>query len=256
MKDLNVAVETVRQAGKIIVDGWHRKDVKVFFKGVINPVTEIDKKVETYITQQLQKNFPEIGILSEESEEKTGATSARWILDPLDGTTNFTRRYPFVAISLALEQAGELVFGAVYNPILDEFFTAEKGRGAFRNGEPIHVSQTAELKSAVLASGFPYDAWENPDNNTSQWSRLLRQCVSLRCDGSAALDLCRVASGQLDGYWEKGLSPWDMAAGIVIVREAGGAVTDYQGGAEIFPRAEIIAANNVLQPKIMRAVIE
>ncbi len=256
MDELKIAVNIVRHAGRIISDGWHKKDLKIFFKGEINPVTEIDKSVENFVTEQLKTNFPDYGILSEESDEKSGKISARWILDPLDGTTNFTKRYPFVATSLALEKEGELVLGVVYNPILDEMFTAEKGHGAFCNGKTIWVNETAELKSAVLGSGFPYDAWKNDDNNTVQWSRLIKQCISLRCDGSAALDLCRVASGQLDGYWEKGLSPWDMAAGIVIVREAGGIVTDYMGGNDIFSSAEIIASNTALHREIMKAVTE
>jgi myo-inositol-1(or 4)-monophosphatase len=256
MDELTIAVNITRQAGNIILEGWHKKDLEVHFKGKMNPVTEIDKSVESYITEQLKKNFPEYGILSEESDEKTGMINARWILDPLDGTTNFTKRYPFVAISLALQKKGELVLGVVYNPILDEMFLAEKGHGAFCNGKPISVNKTSELELAVLGSGFPYDAWENNDNNTAQWSRLIKQCISLRCDGSAALDLCRVACGQFDGYWEKGLSPWDMAAGIVIVREAGGIVTDYMGGDDIFSCAEIIASNTALHREIMKSVTE
>jgi myo-inositol-1(or 4)-monophosphatase len=256
MKDLNTAVDIIRKAGEIIIEGWHKNNIEVSFKGEINPVTEIDKKVEAFITQELLKYYPNYRMLSEESEEMQGKSGARWILDPLDGTTNFTKRYPFVAISLALEIEKELVFGAVYNPILNELFIAEKGKGAFRNGKAVHVSGTQELESSILASGFPYDAWENPDNNTRQWSKLIKQCISLRCDGSAALDLCRVASGQFDGYWEKGLSPWDMAAGIVIVREAGGVVTDYKGGSDIFYRSEIIAANSELQQKIIKSIAE
>lgn len=254
MDEMKIAVNIVRQAGRIILDGWYKKNIEIYFKGAINPVTEIDKKVEGFITEHLKENFPDYGILTEESSERSGRINARWILDPLDGTINFIKRYPFVAISLALEKETELIFGVVYNPILGEMFTAEKGHGAFCNGKPIYVSKTAELKSAVLGSGFPYDAWENDDDNTVQWSKLLKQCISLRCDGSAALDLCRVASGQFDGYWEKGLSPWDMAAGIVIVREAGGIATDYFGSSDIFSRGEIIASNNVLHENIMKLV--
>ena len=256
MEELKTAVEIVMQAGRIIADGWKMSGVKVAFKGQRNLVTEIDKKTETYIVGKLKEFCPEYGILTEESEGRTGSTDARWILDPLDGTTNFTKRYPFVAVSLALEKAGELVIGVVYNPILDECFIAEKGKGAYCNGKQIHVGSVTKLQSSVLASGFPYDAWENPDNNSAQWAKLITKTISLRCDGSAALDLCRVADGQLDGYWEKGLSPWDMAAGIVIVREAGGMATDYLGGTEFFRRTEIVASNETLQPLLRAAVLE
>lgn len=256
MNEWNAAVDIVRQAGRIITDNWENRNLKVYFKGEINPVTEIDKKVEAFVTEKLKLAFPDYGILTEEGMNKAGCINTRWILDPLDGTTNFTRRYPFIALSLALEKDGQLVLGIVYNPILDDMFTAVKGAGAFRNGKPLHVSENAELKSAVLGSGFPYDAWRNPDNNTKQWSKLLKQCISLRCDGSAALDLCWVAAGLLDGYWEKGLSPWDMAAGIVIVCEAGGVVTDYQGGTDFFTRSEIVASNNSLHQEIIKSVNE
>lgn len=252
MDEKNTVVEIAKKAGQILYDGWEKKELEVDFKGEINPVTEIDKKAESFIKESLKQAFPNYGILAEESDETVGHVNARWIIDPLDGTTNYIKRYPFVAISIALEKEGQLVFGLVYNPILNEMFIGQKGYGATYNGRPIHVSDVNTLRSAVLGSGFPYDAWENSDNNIIQWSRFLTHCISLRCDGSAALDLCRVACGQLDGYWEKGISPWDIAAGIVIVREAGGTVTDYLGGEDFLLRGEIIAANPTLHVEMIK----
>jgi myo-inositol-1(or 4)-monophosphatase len=251
MNELDIVVEIAKKAGEILRIGWEKKDLKVSFKGEINPVTEIDKKAESFITESLQRAFPDYGILSEESAEIIGNTNARWIIDPLDGTTNYMKRYPFVAISIALEKGGQLVLGLVYNPILNEMFVGQRGCGATYNGRPIHVSEVNALKSAVLGSGFPYDAWVNLDNNTAQWAKLLTHSISLRCDGSAALDLCRVACGQVDGYWEKGISPWDIAAGVVIVREAGGMITDYLGGEDFLSRGEIIASNPTLHVEMI-----
>jgi len=251
---MKIVMEIAEKAGEIIRSGWDMKDLSENLKGEINPVTEIDRNVEDFVTVQLLQKFPDFGILAEEGYERTGNGIARWIVDPLDGTTNFILRYPSVAVSIALERAGELVLGVVYNPIQHEMFTAEKGRGAFCNGKAIHVSKTPALSSAVIGSGFPYDAWENPDNNTAQWAGLIKKCRSLRCDGSAALDLCRVASGQFDGYWEKGLSPWDMAAGIVIAREAGGMVTDYSGGDKLLSLGEIIASNPFLHMEMKEII--
>ncbi|HHY80073.1 MAG TPA: inositol monophosphatase [Thermoanaerobacter sp.] len=255
MKDeKGIVVDIIKKAGEILQDGWNKKNFKIYRKGTINLVTEIDKKIEFLIIQLLKQYFPDYGILTEESNEINSKANVRWIIDPLDGTTNYIKQYPFVAISIALEKEGELILGVVYNPILNEMFIAQKGCGATYNGKPIHVSKIKELGSAVLASGFPYDAWQNPDNNAKQWRQFLTRSLSLRCDGSAALDLCRVACGQLDGYWEKGISPWDVAAGIVILREAGGIITDYLGEENFFKRGEVVAANPVLHAQMLKVL--
>lgn len=253
-KEKEAIIDIIKKAGEILQEGWEKRSFKIYRKGTINLVTEIDKKIEEYIIQRLKEYFPDYGILTEESEKSDNKTDIRWIIDPLDGTTNYIKQYPFVAISIALEKKGELVFGVVYNPILNEMFIAKKGCGATYNGKPIHVSKVKELGSAVLASGFPYDAWQNSDNNSKQWGEFLTCSLSLRCDGSAALDLCRVACGQLDGYWEKGIEPWDVAAGIVIVREAGGVVTDYLGKEDFFGRKEIVAANPTLHAQMLKVL--
>lgn len=254
MDEKNILEEIVRKAGQILLDGWKQSNIRIDYKGEINPVTEIDQSVERFLKERLLEAFPDYGFLAEESSETAGNMNVRWIIDPIDGTTNFIKRYPFVAISVALEKEGQLVLGLVYNPVLNEMFIGQRGQGATCNGIPIAVSRTDALGSSVLGSGFPYDAWKNPDNNTKQWAQFLTCCRSLRCDGSAALDLCRVASGQLDGYWEKGISPWDIAAGVVIVREAGGMATDYQNGDSFLSRGEIIAANPTLHREIRKLI--
>lgn len=253
--ELETVVEIARAAGEIIRDAWGEHSLVVSEKGsAINPVTDVDRRCEDLIKNRLSEAFQGDGILSEESEFEKKGNGRRWIVDPIDGTTNFIRRYPFVAVSIGLESNGEVILGVVYNPILQEFYLGETGRGATLNNIPLHISNTVRLDQAVLASGFPYDTWTNPENNTREWAHFIRRVRSMRCDGSAALDLCAVASGRLDGYWEKGLSQWDMAAGIIIAREAGAIVTDYDGGADSLARGEVIAANPRLHPQILKEI--
>jgi myo-inositol-1(or 4)-monophosphatase len=253
MDEITIAVNTALEAGEIIRKAWGREDVQVFEKGsAINPVTEVDRQCEDLIKRRLAAAFPEYGILAEESDKEKIGSGARWIVDPIDGTTNFIRRYPLVAVSIGLEVAEKLVLGVVYNPIMEELFVGQTGGGATLNGKPLRVTETRSLERAVLASGFPYDAWENPDNNTREWAHFVSKVRSLRCDGSAALDVCYVGAGRLDGYWEKGVSPWDIAAGIVIAREAGALVTDYGGGEGYLASGEVIAANPVLHSLVMK----
>lgn len=254
MQETKEAIHLAQQAGEILRGGWGRKRLRVEQKGIINPVSEIDRQSEALIVSFLQENYPEDSILSEEGIELDRGGESRWIIDPLDGTINYLHRYPMVAVSIGLEKKGEMVLGVVFNPILDELFVAEKGRGATLNGSSIHVSKTGKLVESVLASGFPYDALTSDDDNTREWSRFVKRCCSVRCNGTAAVDLCYVACGRLDGYWERGLYPWDIAAGIVIAREAGAWVGDYRGGEDGLRDGEIVAANEVLAGK-MRGVL-
>lgn len=257
MDETRIAIESALQAGEIIQKAWKTKSSQVFNKGTdINPVTEVDRQCEDLIKSRLLAAFPHYGILTEESEEVVSSQKTRWIVDPLDGTSNFIRRYPFVAVSIALEVNGQLVLGVVYNPILDELYVGQRGGGATLNHNPLHVSATIDLGSAMLASGFPYDAWQNPDNNTREWASFIKKTRTLRCDGSSALDLCRVASGQLDGYWEKGIYAWDMAAGVVISREAGAVVSDYEGKEDFLIREQVVAANPGLHPLMLEVLHE
>jgi len=242
-REREVAVALARQAGEVLRLGWSREDLAVENKGVIDPVTEIDRRSEALITDGLRRAFPDHDILAEEGTSRSEASRYRWIIDPLDGTVNFIRHYPWVAVSIGLEADGELVLGVVYNPIADELFLAERGKGATLNGQPIRVSPVGKIERAVLASGFPYDVWTAENDNTAEWRSFAKRAMSLRCDGSAALDMCSTACGRLDGYWESGVSPWDIAAGAVIVREAGGWVSDYRGGGDFLDRREVVAAS-------------
>ena len=202
----------------------------------------------------LKHEFPDYDLLGEESSKAIRSEGPIWIIDPLDGTTNYARDYPLFAVSIALEKNAEVVAGVVYNPLLDELFVAEKGGGATLNGEPIHVTQTQELGKALLASGFPYDVWSNPANNCEEWTRFIRRTMSVRCDGSAALDLCHVAAGRLDGYWELDVQAWDMAAGALMVKEAGGKISLTSGAPFNLYQRNILASNGHLHEAMLEVL--
>jgi myo-inositol-1(or 4)-monophosphatase len=254
MSEINIAIEAARHAGHVLRDHYN-KPHQISYKGIIDLVTEMDQESERLVTEMLRKSYPEYGILGEEGSKSTAPYTIRWIIDPLDGTTNYTYSYPLFGVSIALEKQGEITLGVVYNPILDELFSAEKGAGAFLNGTPIHVTDTKELGKSMLASGFPYDAWTNPRNNSSEWECFIKTTISLRCDGSAALDLCHTACGRLDGYWELDLEPWDMAAGALIVQEAGGSVTQTDGKPFSHLHRNVLASNGHLH-QAMRDVLK
>ncbi len=229
-----------------------RSSFQVREKSPANLVTEVDIQSEKIILDILTEHHPDIDFLTEEQSvfEKQKAEQ-RWIIDPLDGTTNFAHGYPLFGVSIALEKNGSVILGVVFTPMLDEIFVAERGKGAYRNGLPIEVSHVNELTQALLASGFPYDAWTNSDDNTHEWAALLKTVVSCRCDGSAAIDLCHVAAGILDGYWELDLEAWDMAAGALIVEEAGGQVTLPDGKVFSPYQRGILASNGYIHTAIL-----
>lgn len=254
MKEREVAISVALSAGQLIRTGFGRRHSTRAKGSAINLVTQTDQQVEALILSQLQQAFPSYGFLAEESPATVGSAEKYWLIDPLDGTTNYAHGYPMLAVSIALVCQGEIVLGVVYHPIADELFVAEKGQGATLNGRPIHVSPTATLADSLLASGFPYDAWEQDDDNTTEWRCFLKRVVSLRSDGSAALDLCYVACGRLDGYWELDLDPWDMAAGSLLVQEAGGQVTDLTG-APFHPYGRtIVASNGHIHPDMLEVL--
>ena len=245
--ELQTAIEAARFVGRGLIDAYGT-DHRLTFKDNINLVTEMDTWAETQIKKMLEGEFPDYGFLGEEGNRVTRTHTCQWIVDPLDGTTNYAHGYPLFATSIGLEKDSEIIVGVVFNPVLDELFYAEKGGGAFLNGKPIHVSQTSELGKSLLSSGFPYDAWTNPKNNTDEWKHLLQRTISLRCDGAASLDLCHVACGRIDGYWETGLEAWDMAAGSIIVQEAGGTVTSVSGKPfSVFDRNILASNRNIYQ---------
>ena len=249
--EMQVAVQAARAAGQLIEAGFsspHRED----HKAARNIVTEMDLVCEDLLRRMLCEPFPEYGFLAEESHQiAERARDACWIVDPLDGTTNYARSYPLFAVSIALMKGDQVSLGVVYNPLRNELFAAERGRGATLNSGPIHVSETDNLENALLASGFPYEAATNPRNNSEEIELFIRRTRSVRVDGVAALDLVHVAAGRLDGYWESGLGPWDMAAGALIAAEAGALIT-LRSGREFTPfEGSVIASNRTLHPRML-----
>jgi myo-inositol-1(or 4)-monophosphatase len=227
-KELDVARQASLEAGKVLTPRFGRVD-HIVKKGEIDLVTEADLEAETVIVDIIRSHFPRDGILAEERGEYARDTERMWLIDPLDGTTNFAHGFPFFAISVALQVGGEGVLGIVFNPYLDEHFEALKGAGAFLNQKPIRVSQVKDLQDSLLTVGFPYTVREDPRRVMDHLQKMTIRAQGIRRPGSASIDLAYVAAGKLDGFWEEGLKPWDTAAGMVIVKEAGGMVTDYQG---------------------------
>lgn len=223
-----------RGAGEIILRHFAAPIPTSLKSSRIDIVTAADTEVESYIVRELRQRFPEHHIVGEEGggQGAPAATAAHhWFVDPIDGTVNFASKLPYFGTSIALATSDrQPLLGVIYDPTRRELFTAVRGRGAHLNGQPLRVTQTAELIDAVITSGFPYDKHSNPDNNLKEWSAFLMRIRGERRLGSAALDLCYVAAGRLDGYWEKDLKPYDALAGMLMVREAGGTVTDYHGG--------------------------
>jgi len=230
------------EAGEIIRAGYGQAH-HISYKGAIDLVTEIDHHSEDLILGHIRGEFPDHSIISEESGRLEGLSSQRWFVDPLDGTVNYSHGLPFFAVSIAYAENGQVQLGVVYNPIHNECFSAERGQGAWLNGTPIHVKDTPDLLHSLLVTGFPYDMWERPDNNLDNFTALSRLSQGVRRMGSAAMDLCCVAAGWLDGYWEIRIKPWDIAAGALIVEEAGGMVTKLNGAADYMqPPYDILAS--------------
>lgn len=252
--ELWVAIEAVHAAGELLRKGFRGK-VDVEYKGDIDPVTALDHEAENLIFRILREAYPAYGFLGEEDHQDVEGGGPTWIVDPLDGTTNYARGYPFFAVSIALHRDGESVLGVVYSPVHDELFVALKGRGAWLNWQPVRVSTTQELGRAFLASGFPYDVWTAQRDNLEEWSHFTRRIFGPRCDGCASLDLCYVARGTYDGYWELDLAPWDMAAGSLVVTEAGGIVTGTAGEPFDPFRRSVLAANPHLHSQILGHLI-
>lgn len=236
-------------------EAYHQpRDVR--YKGDVNLVTQADEDAERLILAKLREAFPEHGILAEESGETDGASRYTWVVDPLDGTTNFAHGFPVFAVSMALRGPdGQPLLGVVVDPLSGECFAASRGGGATLNGAPIHVTGEQELNRALLATGFPYDRHTAPDNNTAAFARFIRRAQGVRRAGAAALDLAYVACGRLDAFWEQSLHPWDVAAGILLVREAGGVVTNYVGGEEGLSEGTNVVASNGHLHEAMMAVL-
>jgi myo-inositol-1(or 4)-monophosphatase len=245
---LETAVEIAREAGSLLATYFERR-VAFELKGEYDLVTEADRASEKLVVERLRTYFPAHGIVAEEGGGHTGPSDYRWYVDPLDGTTNFAHSYPMWNVTLALEQAGEMVCGVVYDPLRQEMFTAERGAGAYLNHRRLHVSKTALLENALLATGFP-SRRRHQNINIHFYHQMAMATHGVRRGGSAAIDLAYTAAGRLDGFWEFGLNPWDMAAGVLIVREAGGTVTDMRGGGWDVRGRHILATNGAIHSEI------
>lgn len=252
-KESAVAREAARAAGKILsrmLGNTHH----IVKKGEIDLVTEADLAAEKIILEIVGHNFPKDNILSEEAGRRDEASNRTWLIDPLDGTTNFAHRFPFFAVSIALEIESEVVLGVVYNPYMNEFFEAAKGKGAYLNGETLRVSATTALQESLLATGFPYDVHERSEGVLKLLEKMIVRAQGIRRLGSAALDLCYVAAGRLDGFWEESLKPWDTGAGDIIVREAEGRLTTF-GGEPYNPYlGSVVASNGLIHDEMLEVL--
>jgi myo-inositol-1(or 4)-monophosphatase len=248
-----IADHAARESGRIIKDQFGKLK-EITFKGRINPVTDVDLKSERAIIDIIRGRFPDHDIITEESQLDLSGSPWRWIIDPLDGTVNYSHDYPIVAVSVALEIRGTVEIGIVYNPITEEYFHVMKGQGAYINDEPIHVSKIDTLEKSLLATGFPYDIGERPDNNLAQFNRLMMKTEGIRRDGSAALNLAYTAMGRCDGYWEMIISPWDIAAGSLLVTEAGGKVTDLDGHSLSIYKNQVFSSNGLIHSLMLEEI--
>jgi myo-inositol-1(or 4)-monophosphatase len=247
------AAETARAAGDILRERFGQPH-EIRFKGAIDLVTEADQAAEDLIASRLRETCPDHELLCEEGSRGASSPSAfRWVVDPLDGTTNFAHGMPTFAVSIALEESGVPVIGVVYDPMRDELFAAQRGLGATLNGNPIRVSSTPTLISSILATGFSYD-FSRRAHQADIWRDFLTQVQAIRQTGSAALNLCYIAAGRLDGYWERGIQPWDVAAGALMVIEAGGMTTDLRGGDFRSDDREILASNGLLHEQLLAVI--
>ncbi|HUU39836.1 MAG TPA: inositol monophosphatase family protein [Desulfatiglandales bacterium] len=256
MKDFKEsATEIARETGTFLRDRFNSAHT-INYKGEINLVTEADKISEEMITSEINHLFPDHDILAEEFTYTRRGSDFRWIIDPLDGTTNYAHGYPVFCVSIALQKLDEIILGVNYNPMLKEMFVAEKGEGAFLNGREIQVSNTLRIAQGFIATGFPYDIREDSQNNLDYFNEMIMRARAIRRAGSAALDLAYVAAGRFDGFWELKLSPWDTAAGWLIVEEAGGVVTDFSGQEYFLESPGILASNGRIHKEMMDVLRE
>jgi len=250
---ISTALKAARKAGDIMLQSLERLDtINPTAKGHSDFVTDIDKRAENEIINILQKTYPDHGILAEESgQHQGGDMDSVWIIDPLDGTHNYLRGFPHFCVSIGFKYKGRLEHGLVYDPIRQEVFSASRGKGARLNDRRIRVSETTRLEQALIGTGFPVRRPDDLPNYLDSFKRLLPQLANIRCSGSAALDLCYVASGRLDAFLEINLGAWDMAAGAIIIKEAGGLVGDWQGEEKYLEKGAIVAAT----PKIFSLLL-
>ena len=247
------AVDLARRAGLLLKEKFNQKH-EIHYKGEINLVTEADKMSEDLIIAAISQKFPCHGILSEESPVINGVGKLRWIIDPLDGTTNYAHGYPVFCVSIALENEGTIVLGVIYDPMREEMFVAVSGGGLYLNEKKLHVSDVSDLSRSLLVTGFPYDIRESKDNNLNFFNAMALKVQAIRRAGSAALDLAYLAAGRFDGFWELKLKPWDTAAGCLMVEEAGGLISDIAGQKWHLQSPSLLASNTLIHEQMIKVL--
>ena len=244
------AVDLARRSGVLLKEKFNQKH-EIHYKGEINLVTEADKKSEDLIIAAISQKFPHHGILSEESPVITGVGKLRWIIDPLDGTTNYAHGYPVFCVSIALENEGTIVLGVIYDPMREEMFVAVRGGGLYLNEKKLRVSDVSDLSRSLLVTGFPYDIRESKDNNLNFFNAMAINVQAIRRAGAAALDLAYLAAGRFDGFWELKLKPWDTAAGCLMVEEAGGVISDIAGSKWHLQSPNLLASYGLIHQQMI-----
>ncbi len=250
---LDFAIDLALRAGALLRSGLDCA-LQVDQKSRANIVTDVDRASEALIVDAIRSHYPDHRIVAEEGSSSMGSSASTWLIDPLDGTTNYVHGFPVCCVSLGLLDGDQPLLGVVYDPFRNELFTALRGAGARCNGQRLHVSATARLNAALLTTGFPYDRFTQPDNNLAEFGRLLLIAQDIRRPGSAALDLCYVAAGRSDGHWELGLHPWDVAAGVLLITEAGGHVSDWHGQTWTPWNPRIVATNGLIHSELLAAL--
>jgi myo-inositol-1(or 4)-monophosphatase len=248
--------EIAKIAGEIAREGFRGQFEVELKSNVLDLVTEYDKKCESVIIDYIHKEFPSHNILAEESGSSQGNSEYTWVIDPIDGTTNFAHGLPIFSVSIGVQKNGETICGAVYDVMRDAMYSAEKGSGAFCNQRRISVSENSDLRKSVLVTGFPYDIKENPDNAIEKFGAFIKSCRAVRRLGSAAIDFCYVAEGVFDGFWEVSLNPWDICAGKLIVEEAGGIVTDFSNKKKDIFTKQILATNKLVHDQMLEILAD
>jgi len=252
---LNIATGAARDAGNIILRSIDKLDrIKIEVKAQNDFVTQVDRKAEEVIIEAIHKAYPDHGIIAEESGTHNEDSDYTWIIDPLDGTTNFLHGFPQYAVSIGLQLKGRMEVAVVFDPIKNELFTAARGDGAQLNGKRLRVTDHKGIKGALLGTGFPFKQPQHLDTYLATFKAVHPQAAGIRRAGSAALDLAYVAAGRLDGFWEIGLNSWDMAAGVLLVREAGGIVTDFSGEGNYLETGNVVAAASKVYPALYEAI--
>ncbi|MBU0473853.1 MAG: inositol monophosphatase [Bacteroidetes bacterium] len=249
---INEIIEISREAGEVIREGFGKKLTLEYKTNISDFVTNIDKASEQKIIDFIKKKYPKHNILAEESGAENFNSDYTWVIDPLDGTVNFAHGLPIFSVSIAILRKKEIIAGAIYDVMNNIMFSSEKGSGSFQNGKRIYVSENSDLDKSLLVTGFPYNIKQNPDNAIEKFSRFVLNSRGVRRLGSAAIDLCYVANGTFDGFWEVNLHPWDMAAGMLLVKEAGGKITDFTNNKNSIFSKQLLATNGKVHDRMIQ----